>query len=240
MSVYDFPPLAAALDAAYSSVLALTGWLAPAFEDVAPLAAVVLLTLAVRSAFVPLAAAAVRAQAAQRRIAPAVRELQRRYAGDATRLQRELAELYRREDASPFRGMLPLLAQAPVLTVVYGLFSHPMISGHANALLSSAVFGAPLGGSLWSAVAAGAVSWPAVAVPLTVVALAVASAELTRRRIRRQQPAAPPMLAALAYASVIATVVVPLAAATYLAVSAAWGALERPLLERRIVRPATP
>jgi YidC/Oxa1 family membrane protein insertase len=237
MSVYDFPPLAAALDAAYPLVMALAGWLAPALPDAAPLAAVVLLTLAVRAALVPLSAAAVRAERARRRIAPAVRELQRRHRADPSRLQRELTELYRRENASPFRGLLPMLAQAPVATVVYGLFSHPMISGHANALLSSAVFGAPLGANLLGLL--GGAGLPALAVPLCVVVIAAAAAEVTRRRIRHSQPGAPPLLAALGYASVVVTVVVPLAAAAYVAVSAAWASVERLLLERRTGRRAT-
>lgn len=56
----------------------------------------------------------------------------------------------------------------------------------------------------------------------------------TRGRIR--QPAARALAAILPFAGVAVTASVPFAAALYLAASAVWGALERPVLTRLIAR----
>lgn len=64
-----------------------------------------------------------RVQAEQRRIAPQMQALRRKYKGDPRTLQEEMMKLYKEHDISPLSqmsGCLPLLIQLPVL---YGLYS---------------------------------------------------------------------------------------------------------------------
>ncbi|APZ33564.1 hypothetical protein BOH66_04210 [Microbacterium aurum] len=49
--------------------------------------------------------------------------------------------LYRAEGASPLAGCLPLLIQAPVVGLLYSVFLHRMIDGHANELLTQTLAG---------------------------------------------------------------------------------------------------
>jgi len=182
----------------------------------------------------------VKAEFARKRIAPLLAQVQKRYSKQPEKLQRELMELHRREKVSPFAGMLPLLAQAPVLTVVYALFTHTEIHGRANALLSHELFGVPLGLSFTHAIG-GAVSLPAILLFGTVLGMIAVVAQLSRRFLAA--PIAPDAPAAgvaralsfLPFLTVVFAAIVPLAAAFYLLTSTAWTVAER-LVLRRVVR----
>ncbi len=156
MDLYSFPPLAAALDAVASTLAALTAALEPALGGLSAAASVILITVVVRTALIPAGVAQARADRARARLAPRLRELQQRYRTDRERLQRETLKLYRDENVSPTAGCLPLLVQAPVVGLLYGVFIHPTIAGHANGLLAETLFGVPLGSSLAGTVASGA------------------------------------------------------------------------------------
>ena len=112
--------------AAYHLVFALTQLLTPVAGGLAAAAAIVLFTAAVRLAISPLSLRALRGQAAMARLAPQVQALRARFGRQPERFSSELAALYKREGASPFAGFLPLLAQWPILSVMYLLFR----SGH--------------------------------------------------------------------------------------------------------------
>ncbi|MGN6198687.1 YidC/Oxa1 family membrane protein insertase, partial [Humibacter sp.] len=119
MDPFSFPPFAAVLDGAAALITGLTS----AFATVAPtgvaaLAAIVLVTVAVRAALLPVGLANARAQVARGRLAPRLRELQRRHRKDPTTLSRKTQELYAAEGVSPFAGVLPTLLQIPVVSVV--------------------------------------------------------------------------------------------------------------------------
>nr|WP_228509141.1 membrane protein insertase YidC [Herbiconiux sp. VKM Ac-1786] len=116
--------------------------------------AVVALTVLVRLVLIPVGVSQARAQRMRTRLAPRLAELQRRHRRDPQRLQRETMALYAAENASPLAGCLPLLLQAPVLSLVYGLFILPTINGHPNVLLTEWLLGAPLGTSFAAAVGA--------------------------------------------------------------------------------------
>src|SRR5215510_5347144 len=141
MSVFPGVPV----DAAYLVVSALASLLAPLAGGLATAAAIVGFTAAIRLLLLPLSYRAMRGMAAQARMAPLVRALQKKHAGQPDRLQRELAARYRSEGTSMFAGCLPALAQWPVLSVVYLLFRSPRIDGAPNTLLTHGLFGAPLG-----------------------------------------------------------------------------------------------
>ena len=183
MDLFAFPPLAALLDTAYRGMLALSDLLLPLTGAAAAAAAVVLVTLLVRSALIPVGVSQAKTEQSRARLAPRLRELQRRYKKNPERLQRETLELYRREGASPFAGLVPLLVQGAVVGLLYTLFLRPEIAGHENALLSHDLFGAPLGASLVAAVNGG-IDVSTAVVWATVLAVILAVAEVSRRVFR--------------------------------------------------------
>jgi YidC/Oxa1 family membrane protein insertase len=134
-----------AVRAGYHLVSGFAVALAPLAGDLATAAAIVLFTVAVRLVLLPLSYYAIRGQAAQARLAPQVVALRKRHARQPERLQRELAELYRREGTGMFAGYLPMLLQLPFFAVMYRLFRLGTIGGQPNALLSHGLLGAPLG-----------------------------------------------------------------------------------------------
>lgn len=75
--------------------------------------AVMLVTLLVRALLIPVGISQAKAEQTRARLAPKLRELQRRHKKNPERLQKETMALYRAENTSPFAGMLPVLAQAP-------------------------------------------------------------------------------------------------------------------------------
>jgi YidC/Oxa1 family membrane protein insertase len=84
-----------------------------------PVVAIVLFTVVVRLATMPLSVRAIRGQAAQARIAPKTAELRKRYRQQPEKLNRELTALYKKEGTSMFAGFGPLLVQWPFLSVAY-------------------------------------------------------------------------------------------------------------------------
>lgn len=154
MNIYAFGPVAAALDAASTVLQFLSSVLQPLAGGASAALAVVALTVLVRLVLIPVGVSQARAQRMRARLAPRLAELQRRHRRDPQRLQRETMALYTSENASPLAGCLPLLLQAPVLSLVYGLFILPTINGHPNVLLTEWLLGAPLGTSFGAAVGA--------------------------------------------------------------------------------------
>ncbi|MFB2556892.1 YidC/Oxa1 family membrane protein insertase [Herbiconiux liangxiaofengii] len=145
MNIYAFGPVAAALEAASAVLQFLSMSLTPLAGGASAALAIVALTVIVRLALIPVGLSQARAQRLRRRLAPRLADLQQRHRRDPQRLQRETMALYAEEGASPLAGCLPLLIQAPILSLVYGLFVLPTINGHANPLLAETLVGAPLG-----------------------------------------------------------------------------------------------
>jgi len=104
-----------------------------AFKDVSLLAtigsfglSVIVLTLVIRAVLFPIFAwqlkTSRRIQAEQRRIAPQLTELRKKYKGQPQKLSAEMNKVYREHGISPFSGLtgcLPLLVQMPVLIGLY-------------------------------------------------------------------------------------------------------------------------
>lgn len=245
MDIFAFPPLTLLLDAAYSALLSLSTALEPVGGSASAALAVMLVTVGVRAALIPVGVSQARAEQMRARLAPRLRTLQKRHGSDRERLQRETMALYRDEQASPLAGCLPLAVQAAVVGVLYTLFLRPEIAGHPNALLTHDLLGAPLGDSLLTAIGGGldaqtAVVWAVVLVVIVVVA------DVTRRVFRPQVPsegplAAPGMLGvmnAMHYLTAVFAVFVPLAAALYLVITVTWTLAQRAVLRRRYPLPA--
>lgn len=244
---FSFAPLAVLLDLTSSGLMALTSLLTPLAGSSAAAAAVVLVTLLVRAVLIPAGIAQARAEQTRARLAPRLREIQKRHRSDPERLQRETMRLYREEGASPFAGCLPLLAQAPVVGLIYAVFLHPTIGGQPNALLTEVLAGVPLGQSLVRAAAAGTADGATWLVFGVVVIAIAAVGELTRRLLRPAPTApdapgpqiAPGLLGVLHFATAVVAVFVPLAAALYLLVTVAWTLGQRLVLRRFFPLPAS-
>ncbi|HEU5419620.1 MAG TPA: membrane protein insertase YidC [Streptosporangiaceae bacterium] len=251
--------LDAGVSVAYYVVTALVQFLTPVAGPLAAVAAIVVFTIAIRLALVPLSYFAMRGQAAQARLQPQVQDLRRRYARQPDKLQRELAELYRREGRGLLTGCLPLLAQLPFFSIMYRLFLSPQVGGHANDLLAHHLLGAPLG-LHWTAAVLSTQGLVFIGLFALLAGVGWASARLARRLgqpglaaplpARPAGPAAPasagPAAAAerlaarlarvLPYITVVVAMFVPLAAGLYLLTTTSWTVAERAILGRRIHR----
>ena len=252
MDIFTFPPIAATLDAAYGALMALAGLLEPVAGATAAATAIILVTLIVRAALIPTGVSQAKAEQVRARLAPKLRALQDRHRRDPERLQRETMKLYADENTSPFAGCLPVLIQAPVVGIIYALFLHTAIAGHANSLLTEELFGVPLGTSFVGAVAQGGLDAATTAVIGVVVLLIAAVAEITRRVLRPAGSRSPgtdasPLASGTALRAVgflqfmtaAVALFVPLAAGLYLLVTVAWTLVQRLLLRRRYPLPMT-
>ena len=81
--------------------------------------AIILLTVIVKALLYPLSAAGYRSMANMRRVAPAMKKLQERYANDREKLSREMMALYKKEGANPLGGCFPMLLPMPIFLALY-------------------------------------------------------------------------------------------------------------------------
>lgn len=244
MDLFAFPPLAALLDSAYAGLMLLSTTLAPLTAASAALA-VALVTLFVRAALIPTGIAQAKAEQTRARLAPRLRELQKRHKNDRERLQRETMQLYRDENTSPLAGCLPVLIQAPVVGVLYALFLHTTIAGHPNALLDETLLGVPLGSTLLGSLSRGDTAGVLVCAAIVVVITLVG--EITRRAFRvtpvagdvAMPAAAGGLIGALQFVTAVVAAFVPLAAGLYLVVTVTWTLGQRLVLRRIYPAPRT-
>ncbi|MFD0688949.1 YidC/Oxa1 family membrane protein insertase [Actinomadura fibrosa] len=226
--------LDAPVSLAHDLVAGLAGLLDPVAGGLATAAAIVVFTAAVRLLLVPLSVAAARGERKRARLLPQVQALQKKYAKNPQRLQRETAALYRAEAATPFSGCLPVLVQWPFFGVMYRLFVSATVAGHQNLLLAHTLFAAPLGQNFIGVVGGGLFA-PASLVFLVLFALLAAVAVWTSRRAAKSGAAGPAgaLMRLLPFGTVAVAAFVPLAAGLYLLTSGAWTAAERAVLRRR-------
>ena len=245
MDITTLPGLSTVLRAGATLVTTLTDLLTPVAGTAAAALAVVLLTLPVRIVLVPRAVLQGRAERDRRRLAPRIAELRRRAGTDTARFRRSMQELYTSERVSPLAGCLPVLAQAPAVSLLYTLFTHATLDGTVNTLLRATLAGIPLAQSAVAVVTSPlwVHGW---VVFLLLVVLAVAI-ECTRRAHlhgnpvpapRPTDPTVPGAAAVSAFArslpfvSVGFAAVAPLAAALFVTTSAVWTLGERAVLRR--------
>ncbi|MEV4626137.1 membrane protein insertase YidC [Micromonospora sp. NPDC049523] len=246
-----FAPLDGAVGVAATIVDALATAVAPLAGTAATAAAVVLFTIAVRLLIAPLTWAQVRGERRRAELAPQIRELQRRHGKDRARLQQELVTLHREAGASPVAGCLPGLLQVPFFVVMYHLFTNAGPDDGGPGMLAERLAGVPLGHHVADGL--GGAAGPLFGVLLVLL---LVLAWWTSRRMRRdaavaaanQQPAAAELpgaavltrlLPLLPYGTVLAALVLPLAAVLYLVTTTAWTALERAVLRRPPAQVAT-
>ena len=70
---------------------------------------------------------------------PEIKEIQRRYKGDAVKARVAQQELFKERGVSPLAGCLPLLLQMPLLFIMYSVIQNGLTNANPSAMLE--VFG---------------------------------------------------------------------------------------------------
>ena len=104
--------------------------------------AIIILTLVIRAALIPLFRRQIVSMKRTQLIQPELKELQRRYKGDRNKLSQAQMELYKERGVSPASGCLPLLLQLPLLMIIYSVISQGLTNPDPHAMFS--LFGIPL------------------------------------------------------------------------------------------------
>lgn len=81
--------------------------------------AIILLTLAIKILFFPLANKSYASLSKLKKIQPEMLKLRERYGDDKMKLNQEMMALYKKEGANPASGCLPILVQIPVFFALY-------------------------------------------------------------------------------------------------------------------------
>jgi YidC/Oxa1 family membrane protein insertase len=80
---------------------------------------IILLTVGLRLAMVPLTVKQTKSMAELQRIQPKIKQLQEKYKNDKEKLQEETLKFYQDNKVNPFGGCLPLLLQMPVFIALF-------------------------------------------------------------------------------------------------------------------------
>ena len=82
-------------------------------------AAIIALTLIVRTLLLPLAIKQIKSMREQQRLQPEINRLRQKYKGDRNAMNQEMMALYQREGVNPMAACLPMFAQFPILFAMY-------------------------------------------------------------------------------------------------------------------------
>jgi YidC/Oxa1 family membrane protein insertase len=85
---------------------------------------IVFLVLTVRAILFPVFVKQIKSQRAMQALQPQLKALQEQHKGDRETLNREMMELYRRENANPLMGCLPMVLQIPVFLGLFHVLRH--------------------------------------------------------------------------------------------------------------------
>ena len=101
--------------------------------------AIVALTLLVRAIVIPLYRRQLVSQRRMQLLQPEIKEIQRRFKGDAMKARVAQQELFKERGISPLAGCLPLLLQMPLLFIMYSVIQNGLTNVNPSAMLD--VFG---------------------------------------------------------------------------------------------------
>ncbi len=87
--------------------------------------ALIIFTVLMKVLILPLGIKQQRSMTAMQKLQPQITELQRKYAHDQEKLSRETMELYKKNNASPFGGCLPMIFQLLILIVMVNIVYRP-------------------------------------------------------------------------------------------------------------------
>ncbi len=85
--------------------------------------AIILLTIAIKIILFPLTHKSFKSMKKMQELQPQMKHLQEKYKDDPQQLNKEMMELYRKHNANPLGGCLPLLLQMPILIAFYQMLS---------------------------------------------------------------------------------------------------------------------
>jgi len=85
--------------------------------------AIILLTVLIKLILYPFTRKSFESTSKMQALTPKLNELREKYKSNPTKLNQEMAALYKREGVSPLGGCLPLLLQMPVFFALYGLLN---------------------------------------------------------------------------------------------------------------------
>ena len=121
----------------FQALFILLVWLDQATGDIG--IAIVIMTLIVRAALIPLFRRQIVSMKRTQLIQPELRELQKRYKGDRAKFSQAQMELYKERGVNPASGCLPMLLQLPLLLIIYQVISQGLTNPDPTAMLT--VFG---------------------------------------------------------------------------------------------------
>ncbi|MGD9579911.1 MAG: YidC/Oxa1 family membrane protein insertase [Vampirovibrionia bacterium] len=88
--------------------------------------AIILLTLIVRSALIPLSVSQQRSMKKMQELSPKLKQLQQKYKSDPQKLQLKMMEFYKENKFNPLGGCFPLLLQMPIFILLYTTLISPV------------------------------------------------------------------------------------------------------------------
>ena len=93
--------------------------------------AIILLTVVIKLIFFPLSAASYRSMAKMKLVTPRLTKIREQYAGDKTKMNQAMMDLYKTEKINPLGGCLPILVQIPVFIALYWVLFESVELRHA-------------------------------------------------------------------------------------------------------------
>jgi YidC/Oxa1 family membrane protein insertase len=111
------------MDAVFGSLLQVFGQALSLLYDVVKQygIAIIILTILIRVALLPLTIKQTRSMAQMQEIQPQIKEIQRKHKGNRQKLNEELMKVYKEHKVNPLGGCLPLLMQAPFFIALYAV-----------------------------------------------------------------------------------------------------------------------
>ena len=88
--------------------------------------ALIIFTVLIKLLILPLNLKSQKSMVKQQKLAPQLQELQRKYANDKDKLNKEMMELYKANDANPASGCLPLFLQFPLIIGLFQVVQKPL------------------------------------------------------------------------------------------------------------------
>ncbi|MFD0683948.1 membrane protein insertase YidC [Actinomadura fibrosa] len=255
------------LDWLYEIVSQLIVWIHTALSTVVPKnsgwawgGSIILLTVLLRLALVPLFVKQIHASRKMQELNPKVQALRKKYKNDKQRLNQEVMKLYQENGANPLSGCLPLLVQMPVFIGLFQVLKRISDADPGKGvfavtpdLVQSAqkanIFGAHIPDTFLNAWGADPKSWTAIIVTGIAVVISSCTTFFTVRASMKRQPVtddANPMMQAQKMMVFLAPLFglfglgFPLGVLMYWVTSNSWTLAQQHYIFKRYPPPGTP
>ena len=194
------------LDWLYEIVSQLIVWIHTGLSTVVPKdsgwawgGSIILLTVLLRLALVPLFVKQIHASRKMQDLNPQVQALRKKYKNDKQRMNQEVMKLYQENGANPLAGCLPLVVQMPIFIGLFQTLKRisdakpgQSVFAVSSDLVASAqnanIFGAHIPDTFLNAWGADPKSWTAIVVTAIAVVISSCTTFFTVRASMRRQP----------------------------------------------------